>query len=259
MDSYPPTTPSVRRGGVAVLLRWLPAASAVGLAAVLLAPMVRQTPAEPMLWGLRALLVVAALAGWHYTQARLGGRLSSSGTIDDGIHRLTAPIHAWLSARPRWSDALLIASSFCIDFLGAFLLGLAVFGPSLRPLVGLVILFGLRQLCQRLCALPPPQGMIWRDPGAASLLVTYHVSTDLFFSGHTALGVYGVVELAAWGGVSWLWPAAALAVFLCLAVLVLRAHYTMDVFAAFAAALLAAHWAGCLSPTVDSWLALLIE
>jgi hypothetical protein len=45
--------------------------------------------------------------------------------------------------------------------------------------------------------------MIWRYPGVPSLLVTYGTSNDLFFSGHTALAVYGSIELAWWGGPAW--------------------------------------------------------
>src|SRR3989442_6441970 len=37
--------------------------------------------------------------------------------------------------------------------------------------------------------------MIWRRPGFPSLLVTYGTAGDLFFSGHTAIAVYGGVEL----------------------------------------------------------------
>jgi len=85
--------------------------------------------------------------------------------------------------------------------------------------------------------LPPPEGMIWRDPGFPSLLVTYGTATDLFFSGHTAIAVYGCLELAHWGGT---WAAiAGIAVVLLevSAVLILRAHYTMDVFAGAVTAL----------------------
>ena len=42
--------------------------------------------------------------------------------------------------------------------------------------------------------------MIWRSPGVPSLLVTYGTSNDLFFSGHTAIAVYGSLELAHAGG-----------------------------------------------------------
>ncbi len=75
-------------------------------------------------------------------------------------------------------------------------------GPSLRPLLGLLLLLALRQACQGLCALPTPPGMIWRDPGLPSLFVTYGTASDLFFSGHTAIAVYGGLELARYGGLA---------------------------------------------------------
>jgi hypothetical protein len=59
-------------------------------------------------------------------------------------------------------------------------------------------------------------------------------------SGHTALAVYGTIELARFGGRrTWL-PASLAALFLIAVVIVLRAHYTMDVFAGVIAAILAA-------------------
>jgi len=48
---------------------------------------------------------------------------------------------------------------------------------------------------QAVCALPPPPNMIWHYPGFPSLLVTYHVANDFFFSGHTAIAVFGAIEL----------------------------------------------------------------
>src|SRR5207249_2901381 len=80
---------------------------------------------------------------------------------------------------------------------GIVLLTWSVFGASVRPFVGLLVLFGLRQLTQVLCALPAPVGMIWpqEGPGFPSLLVTYGVANDFFFSGHTAIAVFGAIEL----------------------------------------------------------------
>src|SRR5262249_61953755 len=80
------------------------------------------------------------------------------------------------------------------------LIATAILGPTVRPFLGMLILFALRQLCQGLCALPPPPGMIWSYPGVPSLLVTYGTANDLFFSGHTAIAVYGAIELVLCGG-----------------------------------------------------------
>jgi hypothetical protein len=168
---------------------------------------------------------------------------------------LTAPLNRSLREHPRRANALLISTSAVIDLLGVFLIALAVFGPTIRPFIGLAILFALRQVCQGLCALPAPEGMIWRKPGFPSLLVTYGTTSDLFFSGHTAIAVYGALELAHSSGPAFAILGAAIAVVEAATVLVLRAHYTMDVFTGAVDAL----WAWCassvLAPGIDAWLA----
>jgi membrane-associated phospholipid phosphatase len=93
--------------------------------------------------------------------------------------------------------------------------------------------------------------MIWHYPGFPSLLVTYHVANDFFFSGHTAIAVFGVIELSRLHR-AWLTAAAVLLVFFEVAtVLILRAHYTMDVFTGIVAALWVAHLVERISPPLD--------
>jgi len=207
------------------------------------------------LWALRASLVAGSLAAWFWTQSLLGQRATVEGKIGDTLLDLTAPLNRYLRERPRAANALLIVTSALIDLLGLFLVGQAIFGPSARPFVGLLILFGLRQLCQGLCALPTPEGMIWRRPGFPSLLVTYGTATDLFFSGHTAIAVYGCLELAYWGGPVAAVAGIAIALIEVSAVLVLRAHYTMDVFAGVVTALWVWSIAFALGARLDALLA----
>jgi membrane-associated phospholipid phosphatase len=96
--------------------------------------------------------------------------------------------------------------------------------------------------------------MIWRHPGVPALLVTYGTSNDFFFSGHTAIAVLGAIELSL-GNAPWLAGAAALvAVLEAVLVIILRAHYTMDVFAAAFAAWGCEALAGRLAPYLDGWL-----
>jgi len=106
-----------------------------------------------------------------------------------------------------------------------------------------------------LCALPKPESMIWHYPGFPSLLVTYSVANDFFFSAHTAIATFAATELARLGR-RWLkLLATAIVVFESAAVLVLRAHYTMDVFTAIISALYVAHLADRISPWFDRKLA----
>jgi hypothetical protein len=203
---------------------------------------------------LRAGLVIVGVGLWHLTQALLRYRPDGTGVLGDGVHTLTARLNAFLLAHPRWANGLLIVSSLGIDLLGCFVLAYSVLGPSVRPFAGLLMLYFLRQICQAVCALPPPNGMIWRSPGVPSLLVTYGTSNDLFFSGHTALAVYGSIELARWGGPAWAVVGVSIALFEMTTVLVLRAHYTMDVFAGAVTAFAAAVVADWIAPSCDLWL-----
>lgn len=214
--------------------------------------MIDPLPSPPIV--LRVVLVVAGLGLWFLTQWLLCYRPNGTGVLGDGLHTLTARLNNFLLTNPRWADGLLIASSLVIDILSCFVLGYSVFGPSFRPFAGLMILFFLRQVCQALCALPPPKGMIWRSPGVPSLLVTYGTANDLFFSGHTALAVYGSIELGLWGGPAWAVVGALIVAFEMTAVLVLRAHYTMDVFAGAVTAFAAAVVAAWIAPACDHWL-----
>jgi hypothetical protein len=97
--------------------------------------------------------------------------------------------------------------------------------------------------------------MIWRYPGFPSLLVTYGTTSDLFFSGHTAIAVYGALELAHHGGTALAILGAVIVLVEAATVLVLRAHYTMDVFAGAVTALWVWGVSSALAPGIDAWLA----
>jgi hypothetical protein len=194
----------------------------------------------------RLLLVAVSLGAWFVTQSLIGNRSHDDGRIGDLLHDLSDPWNTWLQNHPRPTNAILIVSSAGIDLFALFLIGAGLFGPTLRPFMALLILFMFRQACQALCALPPPPGMIWRHPGVPSLLVTYHVSNDFFISGHTAIAVLGAIEIAhllpPWCGLA----AALVALLEGAMVIILRAHYTMDVLGALVAAFCAAGLAGYL-------------
>lgn len=203
----------------------------------------------------RIVITAIALGIWFWTQSLIAQRAAPTSGVGDALHTLTAGLNSYFYHSPAAANALLIFSSALIDALGIFLLARWLFGPSVRPFLGLVLLLGSRQILQAICALPPPPNMIWHYPGFPSLLVTYNVGNDFFFSGHTAIAVFGGIELARLGK-RWLTiMAAGIVVFEILTVLVLRAHYSMDVFTGLLAAIVVAQFCATTSPGVDDWLA----
>jgi len=186
--------------------------------------------------GLRLLAIGGGLVVWFVTQRMIGARSIADGALYDHLHVVTSGWNRWLHEHPESANAVLIASSLGVDAVTLFVLALAVLGPSFMPFWGLLALFMLRQLSQAIVALPPPPGIIWRDPGFPSLFVTYGVGNDFFFSGHTALAVYGAMQLAALHIPALTAVAIVVAILQIVAVIALRAHWTMDVIAGLAAA-----------------------
>jgi hypothetical protein len=203
----------------------------------------------------RVMVAAIGVVAWFGTQAMIGRRPLASSGIGDGLHVFLTPLNQYLIENPRAANGLLIISSGLVDLLAIFILAEWLFGRSVRPLLGLAMLLGLRQLVQLLCVLPKPSDMIWHYPGFPSLLVTYSVANDFFFSAHTAIAVFAATELARLGP-RWIKGLALFSVvFEATTVLVLRVHYTMDVFTAIITALYVAHLAGRISPGLDQRLA----
>lgn len=203
---------------------------------------------------IRVAFVGVGLVLWFWTQRLISAKAPANDGVGDRLHDWSAPLHAWLLAHPRATNLVLILTSALIDVFGVYLLASAVFGPTVQPFASVLILFAMRQACQAVCTLPIPPGSIWRDPGFPSLLVTYGTSNDFFFSGHTAISVLGAIQLA---HVAPPWLAvlgAVVAGIEALTVIILRAHYTMDVFAALFAAWGADILARHAAPQLDLWL-----
>jgi PAP2 superfamily C-terminal len=192
---------------------------------------------------IRLAVTATALVIWFWTQSLIGARGLPASGIGDRAHTATASANLYLHHHPVAANALLVVSSGIIDLLGIFLLSMWIFQSEPRPFVGLVIVLGLRQIMQACVALPAPPDAIWHYPGFPSLLVTYSVANDYFFSGHTAIAVLAATELAR-AGKRWITVGAVgIVLFEAATVLVLRAHYTMDVFTGLVTGLYAAYLA----------------
>lgn len=212
---------------------------------------------------LRVVLIAAGLGLWFLTQKALGDRVQNFDPVvaesllqGDGILQWLTPAHQYLLENVQTADNLLILSSLLINVLAIYLFAAAIFGRSISPFLGLLILFALRQSCQVLSALPAPPELIWRQPVLSGfeppgLLVTYGVANDFFFSGHTAIAVYGAIELARLRRSVFVLLGVSSAIFQIVTVLALRAHWTMDVYAGIATALLLGILAPRIAPAVD--------
>lgn len=154
--------------------------------------------------------------------------------VDDRLlnSKLVLIINEYLHKNLWLVGYLFIITSLMID-VGAviILLKFLFLNEYKTPLILLVGII-LRQLCQITTKLPKPKYLLWFDPGFPSLFVTYNVTSDFFFSGHTffslAVGLdffqndYMLVKLY-----------ALVFIFLEISfVIVTHSHYWMDVYSA---------------------------
>lgn len=76
-----------------------------------------------------------------------------------------------------------------------------------------------------------PEGYLWEYPGFPSLFVSYLKTNDFFYSGHVGLPILQICEFNKLGMYKWI-PVSVLIVFLeFFTMIVLRGHYTVDLFA----------------------------
>lgn len=178
---------------------------------------------------------------WHLTQDAISNLKSEMVNVNglvDQTFSATHGINAYLNSHREVARLLLIFASLEVDLLTLYIFGISIFGKSTRPVVGLVVLMVLRQFCQCMVLLPVPEGLLWFDTGFPTLFVTYDVTNDFFFSGHTALTVYAALALCPRSNtvkmhiIRW-----GLIIFQIGVLVALRAHYFMDIYTAFFTAL----------------------
>lgn len=200
---------------------------------------------------LRVLIALMLFFVWHLTQQLISSQKAEisfgSNAILDQSFEFSASINHFLNENKEVSRILLIFMSIEIDLITVLIFVKGIFGRSFKPIIGLVLVMMLRQMSQFFVSFPIPDGMIWFDTGFPTLFVTYSVKNDFFFSGHTALTVYGSLVLfkssytqensvRIWVVLKKIAP-WFLILFQVSALIVLKAHYYMDIYAGFMTAL----------------------
>lgn len=190
-----------------------------------------------ILWIL--LKTAAVVAGYRllkWTQNLIKERAQSSSKIfnviqqNDYLLELTYPINRYLHDNWHIAKYLLTVSSAIIDMYDITAFMAFILFDVYRPVVHLGIVFTLRQICQFTCSLPLIDNIIWKSPQTIPSLVTYDVSNDFFFSGHTATVVLAALWMNSFGMVYGL-IGILMVLFEIIIILSLRVHYTMDIYA----------------------------
>jgi len=170
---------------------------------------------------------------WLLTQAYLAADTSDEVLIDR-IHnsQLVNATVAYLYHNPSIASFHIALTTLLLDVTITGVMVASILTGKPKPIIMMILGVFLRQVNQAMTKLPTPEGMVWFDPGFPTLYMIYEAQNDFFFSGHTltslitggyllesnnfALKIYGVIYIA----------------YEITFVLLTRAHYFMDVYAA---------------------------
>ena len=139
---------------------------------------------------------------------------------------------------------LMILSSLLIDISVLSIgLGWLLFSRSWRPLLSIGLFYSLRGIINASFAMKYPENIIWEYPGIPSFSVSYHETSDFFFSGHVGINLIAAIELYRFNmkKISFL---SFLGIFLQIfTMIIFRGHYSIDLIAG----LISAHYCDLIS------------
>jgi len=176
--------------------------------------------------------------------------------IEDSGHDLTGELNDYFGNHETARHILEIVASFCMDM--TFIMLIVLFLAKLytmRPLIALIILFFVRALIQRMFQMRQPDGHYWDYPGFPSLTVPYVADrNDFFYSGHVGTAVVVALQYRQEKFYKISYVIGFVAVFEGFILIVLRAHYTVDIVVGAFFGHLFCTFATFLAPFIDPYI-----
>ncbi|MBX7065638.1 MAG: sphingomyelin synthase family protein [Parachlamydiales bacterium] len=186
-----------------------------------------QKPAWPILF----LIIAAGILFSLWTEKWIGEVVPPTCNISDALQHLLTPLNAYVASHQQVGDILIIVYSIFGDAIVLVLIGAAIVRSSVRPVLPLLVFMVLRQTMQMLISFPVDPNLIWHDPGFYSLFLNYHISGDFYFSAYVGINILGALEMHEIFRKRWLTTSIFLiAFFIILIDMILRAHYSTDVY-----------------------------
>lgn len=179
-------------------------------------------------------LLILCYGFWILTQSYLENDIYYDNKIYDRVHEndFMLTINTFLNNHELVSTICIVLTTLMLDVTIACCCVYQLLNVNIQPFIIIFAGVVLRQLCQFMNKLPAPEGVIWYDPFVPSLIINYAVKNDFFFSGHTFAAItFGNMMLESRNKyiVVYAYVFMFSEIFF---VLVSRAHYFMDVYAA---------------------------
>ncbi|XWV25055.1 hypothetical protein QJ856_gp0722 [Tupanvirus deep ocean] len=182
----------------------------------------------------RIFVLIIIYSFWHLTQKFLSTDIKANNSIVDRLHNsnIITSLNKYLFDNLNNTAFHFILSSLLIDVNIAYISYKYIKENKFKPIFILFTGLALRQLCQYINRLPIPHDMIWFDPGFPSILVTYIVENDFFFSGHTHAALCAGMELVKNKNIFVSFYGLFFILYEILLIVSIKGHYFMDIYGA---------------------------
>lgn len=192
-----------------------------------------QNPLRKCMFTIRFILIVVVI-GLCVANALTGIALPlyRVDCIWDGLHVATAPANEYFREHMTVRDVLITSSSMLIDVLLLhFSYRYVLWGHTWKPVLVLFCFYLLRGVTQAIFIMEFPFGFNFTYPGVPSIAVPYPVSSDFYFSGHVGIATIFALENHSSNKCFMAGLGLFCVIFEFIVMIVLRAHYTIDLFA----------------------------
>ena len=157
---------------------------------------------------------------------------------------LTENLNKVARENENFRNFLMVISSFLID-MSVIATGVCwiLYSKTWRPLISIGMFYLFRGIINASFAMKYPENMIWEYPGIPSFSVSYHKTSDFFFSGHVGINLIAAIELYRYGMTKISFLSFFGIFFQIFTMIVLRGHYSIDLIAG----LISAHYCDLIS------------
>ena len=153
--------------------------------------------------------------------------------LQDQLFQWTAPLNHLCHSSEKIGNYFLIVLGILTDVSIFLLLILFIKKPSLRVIIHLVLFYSIRGITIKMCQLPVPEDIFYHYPNFKTLSVNYGIKDDLFYSGHVGFSVLVLLESIRQRKLILSMMMFIIVISICFLLIVLRIHYTMDIFTGF--------------------------
>eukprot|EP00939_MAST-03C_sp_MAST-3C-sp1_P003390 g3390.t1 len=141
------------------------------------------------------LILFAFLGVYIFSSAKVIEALPHVDAIFDLGHHVTEPLSDWMTTHPGIRNPMVILHAILMDGLCALMIIIGLFyDRTLRIHVAMFTFYTFRNLCQVAIRFPLPDKWRFHDPGFPSVLISYEVASDFYFSGHAGSAFLAALE-----------------------------------------------------------------